>query len=30
MNLKKSGDEKNFLNEKLREYTEKVKQYGLF
>lgn len=30
INLKKSDDEKNFLNEKLREYTEKVRQYGLF
>lgn len=30
MKLKKSEEDKLFLNSKIREYNDKVKQYGLY
>jgi len=30
MKLKKSEEDKLFLNSKIREYGEKIKQYGLY
>lgn len=30
MKLKKSDEDKLFLNSKIREYTDKIKQFGLY